>query len=81
MCLNLNDYQFKSHRYNYGSVYLNPMVTTNHGNHGKDTQKPKRKEPKHSTKENDQITMGETKRRSEQRRTTKTTGKQVIKWQ
>ena len=53
MCLNLNDYQFKSHRYNYGSVYLNPMVTTNHGNHGKDTQKPKRKEPKHSTKEND----------------------------
>ena len=27
MCLNLNDYQFKGNRYNYVSIYMNPMVT------------------------------------------------------
>ena len=51
MCLNLNDYQLKSHRYNYESTYLNPTLTTNQ-KPAKDIQKPKRKEPKHSTKEN-----------------------------
>ena len=46
------------------------------------TQKPKRKEPKNTTKENPQTAMGETKRkRIEQWRTTKTIGKPVIKWQ
>ena len=80
MCLNLKDYQFKASRYNYGSIYMNPMVTTNQ-KPTIDTQKLRRKELKHTTKENHQITMGETKRRNEQRRTTKTTGKQVIKWQ
>ena len=29
MYLNLNDSQFKSSRYNYGSTYINLMVTTN----------------------------------------------------
>ena len=33
MCLNLNDSQFQTSRYNYRSTYMNPMVTTN--------QKPK----------------------------------------
>ena len=28
-CLNLYDYQFKAIRYNYRSIYMNPMVTTN----------------------------------------------------
>ena len=28
MCLNLNDYQFEADRYNYGSKYTNPMLTT-----------------------------------------------------
>ena len=28
MCLNLNDYQFKTSRYSYESIYLNSMVTT-----------------------------------------------------
>ena len=28
MCLNLNDYQFEGDRYNYGSKYTNPMLTT-----------------------------------------------------
>ena len=32
MCLNLNDYQFKTSRYSYGSAYLNSMVTTNQKN-------------------------------------------------
>ena len=49
MCLNLNDYQFKSSRYNYGSSYMNPMATTNK-KPMIDTQKTKRKEPKHTTK-------------------------------
>ena len=29
MCLNLNDYQFKTSRYNHRSTYMNPMVTRN----------------------------------------------------
>ena len=39
-----------------------------------DTQKSKRKEPMHTTKENHQNSMGETKRRNEQRRASKTAG-------
>ena len=27
MCLNVSDYQYKTSRYNYRSVYMNPMVT------------------------------------------------------
>ena len=59
---------------------MSPVITRNQ-KFTKDIQKIKRKETKHTTKENHQTTMGETKRRNEQRRTTKTTGKQVIKWQ
>ena len=29
MCLNLNDYQFKTSRYSYKSTYINSMITTN----------------------------------------------------
>ena len=29
MCLNLNDYQFKTSRDSYKSTYMNTMVTTN----------------------------------------------------
>lgn len=29
MYLNLNDYPFKSSRYNYGSIYVKPTVATN----------------------------------------------------
>ena len=64
MCLNLNDYQFKTSKYNYGSTYMNPVVTTNQ-KPTTDTQKTKRKQPKQTTKENCQTTMGETKRRNE----------------
>ena len=60
------------------STYMNPMVITNQ-KPTIDTQKPKRKEVKHTTRKNHQITTGKTKRRNEQR-TTKTTGKQGIKW-
>ena len=37
MRFNLNYYLFKSSRYNYGSTYMNPRITTN--------QKPKINEP------------------------------------
>ena len=79
MCLNLNDYQFKSSRFNYRSTYVNQMVTTNQ----KPTIGTERKEKKkrnQTTKENHQTATGKTKK-NEKRRTTKTTGKQIIKWQ
>ena len=51
MCLNLNDYQFKTSRYSYRLTYMrNPMVTTNQ-KPTIDTQKLERKEHKHDTKE------------------------------
>ena len=59
---------------------MNRMVTTSQ----KPTigsQKLKRKEHKHTTKEKYQSTKEETKRRNEQRRTTKSMGKQEVKWQ
>ena len=49
MCLNLNDYQFKASRYNYGSTYMSSMVITNQ-KPTTDTQKPNRKEPKYTIK-------------------------------
>ena len=80
MCLNINDYQFKTSRYSYRSTYMNPMTTTNR-KPTIDTQKLKRKEQEH-TKEYHQTTGEETKRRrNEQGKTIKTTRKQVIKWQ
>ena len=62
ICLTLNYYQFKIHRYNYRSTYLNSMVTTNK----KPTtgaQKQERKKHKYDTKENHQTTKEETKGR------------------
>ena len=62
MCLNLYDYQFKASRYSYGLTYLKTRVTT----HQKDTidsQKPKRKELKHNTKEIHKTTKGKTKKK------------------
>ena len=44
MCWNLNDYQFKQSRYNYGSTYMNPKVTTNQ-KPTVDTRKPKDRNP------------------------------------
>ena len=79
MSLNLNDYQFKADMYSYGSTYLYYMITTKQ-KHTVESQRTKRKEFKHTTKENHQNTEGKTKRkRNEQRRTTKTTGKQGLK--
>lgn len=51
---------------------MNLMGTTNQISI-KDTQKIKRKEYKHNTEESHQITKEESRRRKEQRRTTKTT--------
>ena len=72
MCLNLNDYLFKTRRSSYRSIYMNPVVTTNQ-KPTTDIQKLERKEHKRITKENNQITRGETKR------TTKITRKQATK--
>ena len=67
MCLNLNDYQFKTSRYSYKSTYMKPMVTTNQKT-SINTQKLRRKKQKHNIKENHQTTREETKRRNQQRR-------------
>ena len=56
------------------------MVTTNK-KPTIDTQNLERKEHKDTAKENHQTTREGTKRKNEQRRTTKTTRKLVIKWQ
>ena len=45
MCLNLNDYQFKTNRYR--STYMNPIVTTNQ-KFTIDPPKLRRKEQKHT---------------------------------
>ena len=55
MCLNLNDYQFKTSRHNYRSTYMNTMVTTNQ-KPTTDTLILERKEQKHTTKGNHQST-------------------------
>ena len=66
MCLNLNDYQFKTSRYSYRLTYMrNPMVTTNQ-KPTIDTQKLERKEHKHDTKEIIKPQGKKQKRRNEQ---------------
>ena len=80
MCLNLYDYQSKENRYSYGSTCLKTKVSR-FQNHTIESQKSKRKELKHNTIQNHQIKKGKTKRKNEQRRTTKSNGKQGLKWQ
>ena len=53
MCLNLNDYQFKTSRYSYRLIYTNLSVTTIQ-KPTIDAQKTKRKGSKHNSKENHQ---------------------------
>ena len=58
---NLNDYQFKSSRYNWGSTYMSPMEITNQ----KciiDTNQTKK--IKHNTKDSHQSTREENKERN-----------------
>ena len=77
MCLNLNDFQFKTDRYRQVGIYKL------HGNHKSktitDIQNLERKEQKHNTK-HQKTTMEETET-EEERRTTKTTRKQITKCQ
>ena len=64
MCLNLNDYQFKTSTYSSKLTYMKLMVTRNL-KLTIDTQKLQRKEHKHITKENYPTTSEETKRTTE----------------
>ena len=66
MCLNLNDYQFKTSRYSYRSTYVNSMVTANQ-KPTIDTQKTREK----GTQANHQTKREETKRRRKEQRTTR----------
>ena len=81
MCLSLYDQQSKTSRYSNALIYLKNRATTNQ-KHATDSQKPKRREHKHKTKETHQTTKGKTKiLKNEQRRNTKSPGKQGLKWQ
>ena len=62
MCLNLNDDQFKTSRYGYGLIYMNPILTANE-KPTINTQKLRRKAPKHNTKENIRVMREEAKKR------------------
>ena len=66
MCLNLYTYWFKASKYSYASTSLKSMATTNQ-KHTINSERPKEKELKPSTKENQtmkenfQTTKGKTK--------------------
>ena len=77
-CLNLNDYKFKISRHSYRSTHMNPVVTTN-DKLTTDTQKLSRTKLKHNTKENQQITKQEIKRRKNELRVTKKQNKTPLK--
>ena len=76
MCWNLYNCQFKASGYNHGSTYLKTRLTTNQ-THTTDSQKQKKKELKHATKENHHTTKIKTKRRRNEQ-TTKTKFKMAI---
>ena len=60
MCLSLYDYQSRASRCSNELTSLKNSVTTNQ-KHTIGSQKPKRRELKHSTKENHQTTKGKKK--------------------
>ena len=72
------DYQFKSSRYSYGSIYLNSRVTTNQ-KHITDSQKSK--ERNLNVLQNKTIRpQWEKQTNKNEQRTTKTSEKQGMKW-
>ena len=80
MGLNLKDYIFETSRYQYKSTYMITMATA-HQKSTIDTQKLEKKEHKHTIKENNQTTRKKMNRTKQHIRTTKTTRKQVTKYQ
>ena len=75
MCLSLYGYQAKASRYRKGLTYLKNRATTNQ-NQTLHSQKLKRKALKHKINGNHS-----TKKRKEEKRDIKSTGKQGLKWQ
>ena len=77
MCLSHTTTSLRQADIGRGLAYMKHRVTTNQ-KHIIDLQKPKRREYKHNAKENHQTPKGKRKRK-EQRRNTKSTGKQGLK--
>lgn len=73
-------YQLKTDRYRYKLIYVSLMITTKQ-NPMVRTQKIKRKESKHRTKESNKITKKKSKRRQKQREIIKQTEKQLHTYQ
>ena len=75
MCLNLNDYQFKTSRYSYRSTYMNPMVTI--------IQKPTTDTEKQSERNTsiplNKITESQGKKLKEEQIITTRTGRKQVK--
>ena len=80
MHLKLKKTAFKTILYIYRLLYQNLMVTTNQKS-TIDTHTQKKKESKHNTKVNHQITREENKRVREEKRPRKPNPKQSTKWQ
>ena len=77
---NLSDHQLNIDCYTQKMLNTNLIVTTNQ-KLVIDMQKIKKKESKYITKVSQQTMREESKRRNNHGRTTKTTTKQVTKWQ
>ena len=80
MSLNLRDEQLKIITHIYRLLYIKLMVTRNQKS-VIDRQAKKTEDSKHSTKGSHQIAKEENKRRKGKKRTTKTTPRQLTKWQ
>lgn len=67
ICLNVNDYHFKTSKSSNKSIYANSMVSGNQ-NSTLDTQKLERKKHKYTTKKNNQTTKKITKEEEEKKK-------------
>ena len=80
MNLQLREEQCKTISYTYRLLYQNFRITANQKS-TVDTQTNRKNQLKYNTKDSHQTRRGENKRRKEEKRSTKTSPKQLIKWQ
>ena len=80
MNLQLREQQLKTISYTYRLLHQNFRITANQKS-TIDTHTNKKNQLKYNTKDSHQTRRGENKRRKEEKRATKTSPKQLIKWQ
>ena len=80
--LAIREQQFKTISYTYRLLYQNFTVSSNQKSPiDTKTKKTKKNQLKNNTKDSHQTTRGENKRRTEEKRATKTNPKQLINWE